>query len=390
MSEVIEERRPPNSPAKIVKGPSENASNLTDDSLEQKITLRMEIMMKKEKLKQLEESNYTYRPKLYTNSARTTPKGSGKDTSSPTPGHNSSFSTSVGGDDASSMKENRFDKLYSDALKRHVTQNQKEENKDKDLTFTPKLAKRSTSRSSSRGGSRSASRERSAPRERSVDSRASGTSSSVNRNNSNSNNQERTGRQAATPTRTARKSIEPEKPSFQPQITKRAKSIERGREKEVSNRLYEHGIHVKEKMEKKRTEVEVKEMESCTFAPKIVETKRSSSASRLNVVERMSKFEEQRQKKLQEALEQKKETEKSFSFQPTLLAKGANTASLYNQQQQLPFHERLTVPQEKQISNAAAEALSQLTFQPQIVSKRAPSVSLSFLLILPLIHRVFL
>jgi hypothetical protein len=376
---TIEERRGPNSPAKIVKGPSENASNMEDDSLEQKITLRMEIMMKKEKLKQLEEANYTYKPKLYTNSARTTPKSAGKGTSSPTPGHNSSFSTSLG-DDASSTKENRFDKLYSDALKRHITQNQKEENKDKDLTFTPKMTtttKRSTSRSSSRGGSRSASRERSAPRERSVDSRASGTSS-TQVNNSSSNNQERTGRQAATPTRTTRKSIEPEKPTFQPQITKRAKSIERGRDKEVSNRLYEHGIHVKEKMERKRNEVEVKNMESCTFAPKIVETKRSSSASRLNVVERMSKFEEQRQKKLQEALEQKKETEKSFSFQPTLLAKGANTASLYNQQQQqLPFHERLTVPQEKSISSAAAEALSQLTFQPQIVSKRAPSVRLN-------------
>ena len=176
----------------------------------------------------------------------------------------------------------------------------------------------------------------------------------------------------------SRKSLEPEKPSFQPAITKRAKSIERARDKEVSDRLYEHGQHVKEKLERKKVEADQKQLESCTFQPKI-DTKRSSSASKLDVVSRMSKFEENRQKKLQEAVNQKKENERGFSFQPTLFAKRSSTPT----QQQQPFHERLSIQPEKNVSHAAAEAMAQLTFHPQIVSKRAPSVSFPFLIHFP-------
>eukprot|EP01040_Poterioochromonas_malhamensis_P010679 gene10679-11635_t len=312
------------SPVRILAGPSDTITS--EDSLEQKISLRMEIALKKEKLRLEEEANYTYKPKLYTN-GRSKPQTPTAAASTPT----------------AADRENRFDKLYSDALQRHITQNTKEEQKDRDLTFTPKITKRASS--ATRSGSASRSNSRSASRERGNDAPSDG---------------------RQTPRANARKSLEPEKPSFQPAITKRAKSIERARDKEVSERLYEHGLHVKEKMDRKRVEAEQKELETCTFVPK-VDSKRSSSASRLNVVERMGKFEEARQKKLQEAVDQKKETEKSFSFQPTLLSKRPTTPT------QQPFYERLAIPHEKPVSHAAIEAMSQLTFHPQIVSKRTPS-----------------
>lgn len=318
-----EGQRTPNS-SKILKGPPTDTIS-TEDSLEQKISLRMEIMLKKEKLKQEEEANFTYKPKLFTSP---TNKNKPKPNEDP------------------NARENRFDKLYSDALKRHISHTMKEEQKDKDLTFTPKVTKRassaSRSNSASRGnGARSVSRERTSVGSDAVSD----------------------GRQ----TPRSRKSIEPEKPTFKPAISKRAKSIERARDKEVADRLYEHGLHLKEKMERKRVESEQKQLESCSFAPKITENKRSSSASRLDVVERMSKFDELRKKKLQEAVEQKKEAEKNLTFKPTLMAKRSSTPT------QLPFHERLAVPQEKTVSHAAMEAMSHLTFKPQLVSKRTPS-----------------
>ena len=99
-------------------------------------------------------------------------------------------------------------------------------------------------------------------------------------------------------------------------------------------------------------EIEQKELESCSFALKISELKRTTSASKLDVLERMSRFEEIRKKKIQEAMEIKKEAENSLMFQPKLLAKRPTTPT---QQHQLPFHERLAVPHEKSVSNSAAD-----------------------------------
>jgi hypothetical protein len=306
------------SPARVVRGPQDTMVS-EEDSLENKISLRMEIMMKKEKLRQQEESNYTYKPKIYTtHKTRGTPNSAEDE-----------------------HRENRFDKLYGDALKRHISTNLKEDPNDKELTFSPKITRAGSA-------SRSASRERS----------ATPTSVSSDKSGSRSNS--------------VRKSVAAEKPTFQPAITKRAKSIERSRDKEVTDRLYEHGQHVKEKKERKKAESDQKEMEHYTFQPKIEAKQRSASASKMDVLSRMNKFEENRQKKIQEAQHQKKEVDRSFSFQPRLFAKRSSTPT------QQPFHERLAVAVDKPISHSAAEAMAQLTFQPQIISKRAPSVSFNF------------
>jgi hypothetical protein len=158
-----------------------------------KLNPRQELELRKEKMRQENEENYTFKPALST---------SHRDR----------------GRDPKAVDESRFDKLYGDALKRHLQSQWKNDAVDnKETPFVPKLATRG--RSSTRGGStsRSSSKERSEP----FHARLSNTTS-------------------------PKPLVDPYKElTFKPSITKRGKSIERAELKDPAERLYHHNQFLK-------------------------------------------------------------------------------------------------------------------------------------------------
>lgn len=331
-----------------------------------KLTIRDQIRLKKEKQRQEEEAQFTFRPAV-----------------------NQSKKPQ---EDA---KSNRFDKLYGDALKRHMTGQTKGSESptkgDKELTFKPKLssmgAKQSRSssrerlgitRSSSASKSRDVSRERNGLASDSEDnqSQASSNSRSNSRgrfshgshNNGVSNNKHRG----------VAKALEEQQASmtFRPSITKRAKSIEKQRQPDalnVAERLYDQGKKVKEKMEQKKTELEQLRMQECTFAPSVV-TKSKPLTTNLEVTERLRRFEEIKKKKLEEALRKKEEEEaEELTFKPKISPR-AQSPSPHMTFSQEPLEERLMTPSKRRNSRAQEEATKELTFKPKLIAKRSPSV----------------
>lgn len=320
-----------------------------------KVNLRKEIELKKARAKADEEANLTFKPSMYTSHH--------KSNSSATKAPQSSVEMSP--------RENRFDKLYSDALKRHLSSTTKEELlRDKELTFTPKL----TSRSSSRQNSRPSSRSKDRPTNESVDTTIA----------TNATSATPVHERLSTPTRVLRRvdnSDNNSEFSFTPSISKRAKSIERLGAGEVSRRLYEHNNTAREKIEQKKIEYQQKELEACTFSPQLV-AKRSGSASRGKpitettepLIDRVTKYEENKKKKLEMARRMKEQDEiADATFKPVLVTnKRPSTPT-----SRMPVHERLAIPMEKSVSPSVALAYEELTFQPKLIAKRGPtSVSL--------------
>lgn len=293
-----------------------------------KVNLKLEIMMKKERQRIEEEANFTYKPTLFTN--KKDPEG--------TP------------------KENRFDKLYNDAMKRHLDDKLKVDNvEDKELTFAPRFSTPKSSRPTSRGHSRSSSRER------------GGAQGSVNE----SMNSEKLG----TSIRSQKSSAGDDNLTFRPNITPRAKSIERSHMRDVSERLYQQSQHLKEKLERKRSEAELKVTENCTFEPKLNGPKRSSSVNKAeDLVKRMASFEDQKKKKLEDAKKEQEELEKNKApFRPQLI-----TSKRPATPTKVPVYERLSLTPTKDHSQVIQESNAELTFKPQLISKRSPSVMFFF------------
>ncbi len=316
-----------------------SSPGIDDSTTHPKLSLRREIELRKAKQKEQDEANYTFKPTIQSNQ---------KVRSHDPPG---------------TPRENRFDKLYSDALKRHITTHLREETRDRDLTFTPKIHSRSTSRQNSRPSSRAKTRENSVERPARVPSA------------------ERDGKplheRLSTPRRT-KKELENSDLTFTPTISKRAKAIETLGSQEVAKRLYEHSKMIQEKLELKRNESELKTKETCPFSPQLV-TKRSSSNQRgggsVGVVDRSMRFEEEKQMRLEEARRQKDEEELAqITLKPTLIASKRPTTP----SSRLPVHERLAVPLDKSVSPQVALAYSEYTFHPKLHTKRAPSVSIKF------------
>jgi hypothetical protein len=270
---------------------------------------KMEIALRKERQQLEEEAQYTYKPTL--NKAK---KGHEKD----------------------KPDENRFDRLYSDALKRHLESKWKESVDDKDLTFKPKIsAKGSNSRSSSR---------------------------------------ERGTMDNAIRIQTPKKVVEVKEFSFKPTITKRAQSIDRSQHRETPERLYLHSKVAKEKQEKLKLDFDQKNMEDCTFTPK-TNMAAKSTPQKLDLTERMDKYEEFKNRRREEALRVKNEQEiQGVTFKPVIkLTKRSSTPT------KTSVYERLSsVDREREISASYAEVEAQMTFKPQLISKRSASVSLSF------------
>lgn len=290
--------------AKILKAVPSGPLSPDGSTASGKASLRAEIELKRERLKLEEESNFTFKPVFYTGNRR---KDEG-------------------------IRENRFDKLYSDALKRQITSQIKEEEAVKQIPFSPKFVAKP--RSSSR-------------------SRSPGPSS-----------------RSSTPSKQ-----KPDAPSFtfKPEISKRAKSIERpNTAPEIADRLYSHSHHAREKLDRKRSEKDIKDMEDCTFAPKILDPKRSQSATRgLKVVDRLSSYGEASKSRIAERQKEKEEKEGvELTFKPQIIAnKRPSTPS------NLPVHERLSMSTDKPLSSHVVEALSEFTFKPRLIAR---SVSVRF------------
>lgn len=267
---------------------------------------RLEIQMRKEKQLQEEDAHYTYKPTLI-NKPRKEEKSD----------------------------VNRFDRLYSDALKRHLESKWKESVEDKDLTFKPKISAKGSN-------SRAASRERGATSE-----------SIANRLYS-----------------PKPKTVEAEEFSFKPTITKRAKSIDRSQHRETPERLYLHSKVAKEKQEKLKQDFEQKAFEDCTFAPK-TNPSRSTPSSK-DLTERMDKYELYKARRLEEAIRVKNETDlMGVTFKPTI-----KVTKRFSTPTKTSVYERLTASVDRSVDGSAlAEQQSNLTFKPQLVSKRAASPS---------------
>jgi hypothetical protein len=289
-------------------------------------------MLKKDKKAREEEANLTFRPHVNRVGSRT---------------HSSAPSTT------SKDLGNRFDALYSDALKRHLETKWKETSDEKDLTFTPKITARGgRSRSGSAANSRVQSRASSREREATVPE------STIERLHS-------------TPKGKLKHGVDPDnKLTFRPEITKRAMSIDR---KESAKRLYESNSLDKEKARRAK-EVSLakeRELENCTFSPKLNQTTKYDAKEKLDLKERMARFEEMKRKRIEDAQKQKIEEELAAApFKPAFQAKLKRAPTPTK-----PFPERLSQPFERHVpSEVVAELNASMTFKPTLVSKRSASV----------------
>ena len=333
--------------SRVVNTPTGRLSTSDLEKTTSTMTPRMEIMLKKEKKAREDAANLTFRP--HVNKAN---------------GHAMNNVSSSGPD-------NRFDALYSDALKRHLECKWKENAaEDKDLTFTPKITERGRSRASSRAGSRAGSRASSRERE------AAGPESTT------------TGeRLHSTPKGKLKHGVDPDNQlTFKPEITKRAMSIDR---KESAKRLYTPNSIEKEKAkdQQRYTEAQQRELEDCTFSPKLNQPNKFSPKTKVDIRERMSKFEEMKNKKLQDAKRLKAEQELAdATFHPVMMSKStkiAAAAASASGTPAKPFHERLAHPFERHVPDeVVAELNASMTFKPTLATKRSASVSSGIISIL--------
>lgn len=300
-------------------------SEISEDVLVTPLNRKLEISLRKERQKQLDEAQYTFKPSV-------TPYKKGHP-----------LSDSIG-------RENRFDKLYGDALKRHISLQSKDVDdsarKDKDLTFTPKISAKGAriSRSSSRerlGLTRSSSRSREPSQERSVADSDERRSSSRSRISSESEF------------------------TFKPSITKRAKSVERDGEKRISEHLYNQDKVLRDRMEQRRQVQTVRDSVECTFAPSVTPRAKQLSAER-EVTERLNRYGEMKKKKLEEAAKRRDEEQQGeLTFKPKLVSRPLS-----------PTRSSAPLSPSKKRS-VAEEMFRELTFKPQFFTKRAPSPSRS-------------
>lgn len=331
--EEVEEQThtPSKGTSKFAPSPSTRLSVADLEKTAATMTPRMEIMLRKEQKAREEAANLTFKPHVNRN------------------GNSNSHSATKS---TSKDQSNRFDALYSDALKRHLETKWKESADEKDLTFQPKINERGrgASRAGSRVGSRASSKEREA---------VPTTESAVERLH-------------ATPKGKLKHGVDPDnKLTFKPEITKRAMSIDR---KESAKRLYVSNSLEKEKTKAllRENEVKERELENCTFSPKLITQQKAAPKAKVDLNERMSKFEEMKRAKIQEAQRLQEEKELAdVTFKPVLKAKAKRAPTPTK-----PFHERLAQPHERQVPVEITNELNaSMTFKPTLVSKRAVSVS---------------
>lgn len=285
---------------------------------------KMEIMLRKEKERLEDEAQFTFKPKI---------KGEIKKNL------------------YQDGQSDRFNRLYSDAVKRKVQEKSKQP-VEPELTFRPSITEKATVRANSR---------------------------------------ERNGKWVGERLYTIASNKKPSEKSnpdpeaiFTPVISQRAKSIERSSEKSTCDRLYKQGKVLKEKREQIHSGKGASELEQCTFSPNLPRS-RSLSATRSSSAEprfdpkfpdRMYKYDEKSKKKVQQLAQTKLQDElKDATFKPQLVAKNSSRRLSAGS-----VHERLAATKSKDLSKIAAEAHAENTFKPDRVTKNSRSSSTASLL----------
>ena len=123
------------------------------------------------------------------------------------------------------------------------------------------------------------------------------------------------------------------KESFHPQISKRAKSLDRQQGISPNERLYSQAQIVKERHDKLRETHLQKEQKDCTFAPAFVGGGKSSIANSPTkpVSERMQKYIEDRNRKIEEAKKEKEAKERiEITLKPSIMNKTNTSTSVFD------------------------------------------------------------
>jgi hypothetical protein len=300
------------------------------------MTPKMEVRMKLEAKKKRDEEQYTFKPNVNTSDYPSPDRGTGA---------------------------KRFEALYEDAKKRKELGPQKKASItaaiDKDLTFQPILSTTASVSGASDGIG---------------PQKAVNIADVVER--------------LYKPDRSRREEIENKikeanTPTNQPKISKRAQSIDRTTSllNDIGDRLYHQSKLQREKLDKLKEIEDLKASTELTFAPKMSTKSRSLSANRLakeegskDIVERVKKYEEAKLKRLEAAAEERKKQELAqATFKPTINASSKRFATPTRTGD---LFERLSKPVDK--DGLAAKQIAELEasfFQPQLLSKRSPSVT---------------
>jgi hypothetical protein len=166
--------------------------------------------------------------------------------------------------------------------------------------------------------------------------------------------------------------------NFQPRISKRGKSLDRNRDVSPSTRLYTQAQISQMKRSKKQEAKLQEEIKDCTFTPQTNNARSRVSAqpseTSADVTARMEKYQLLREKRIED-LKRAKEAEDALiaTFKPT-------SYTSHHKVQRSPSRERgdvftrLHETPRKVSETAEQEWEKEHTFQPTLVSLRAPSV----------------
>ena len=257
-----------------------------------------------------------------------------------------------------SQNGSRFDKLYDEAKKRKETERKDVNN----YSFKPTITAKGKKRSSTPEGTS----------KRLYDAPGAG---KPRRSNSVDKSKER---------------------SFSPQITSRGRSIERGSGSLSSpaTRLYSQAQTRKENREALASKITKEANKECTFTPK---TNSDTKAPSAPLEERMEKYFIAREKRMQDLKDkQKAEESQSATFKPTSFTKGRSPSAERRGAQPARSQRPVTTRPVKddnapatvfdRLSSGASSSKKkpvvhvdkeekELTFKPNLVSKRSASVS---------------
>ena len=301
-----------------------------DKSVRSSVSKRQMIENRKEKERLEDEANYTFTPKVKELKKAQSPR---------------------------EKERSRFDKLYSEAVKKNLNLKEKGNSKIVSTAECPFKPYITTKGASSRGFARertySISRPKTAP----------------------------TGIPVNNPDPEAR---------FHPIIPRRSLSIEREYDRKAfCDRLYLHSKVLKEKFEKVQKEKAAAELDQCTFSPRIPLSPRSRSSSRGRAAsaepryhpsfpDRQERLVQNRNKKIEEMAQMKMKNDmKDLTFKPQL-SKGSQRLSARGDKPAVPVHERLiSAGSSKDLHLIAAKANAENTFKPQLVTNFKTRASLS-------------
>lgn len=156
--------------------------------------------------------------------------------------------------------------------------------------------------------------------------------------------------------------------TFKPQISKRAKSLERNPGVSAADRLYAQASIAKEKQDRMREAALKQEEQTNTFAPKLQNKKDDGQGKTAPISERMQRYIEERNKKIEEAKREKEAREAAeITGRPSIMKRKDSKTTESNKN----VFDRLTKPEVH-----IEQPQEQPSFQPTLyTNKRAASVT---------------